>query len=303
MIPSFPNFRNIEIGDKKFIEQHCKNTDFYSDFIFSNAWTWDLTNKLQLSLLNNNLVYKFTDYDSGDTFYSFNNANKVELTIDTLLSHANQIGIADYLNYLPQEVIDKINNKHKYQIIEDRGGFDYIYCPESMKDYTGAKYKSKRQASNKFINTYKSIEVKEINRVTENIKFELRKIFQNHQRAKEGSEKSFYLNLEGQAFERTLDIKDELNVLLHLLIVDEELIGFSVDEIVAPDSVLSHFIKVSTEYQGAYEYFNQQLAKKLHSMGIVHWNWVEDLDIENLRRSKLSYRPSKILKQYIIKSI
>jgi hypothetical protein len=130
-----------------------------------------------------------------------------------------------------------------------------------------------------------------------------RKIFKNHQKRKRGSEKDFHIEYEAQAFERTIQIIDRLPVICFGLFINNQMIGFSVDEFVHNNYVLSHFTKVNQPTNGAYEFFNNRIARILHKSGVTEWNWVEDLGIKNLKRSKLSYRPSKILEQYKITCI
>jgi hypothetical protein len=297
--PKFPKFRKITIADKTLLDNYSKKFEFYSDFVFSNIWSWDLENKLEISILNSNLIFKFTEYDEDYSFLSFLGSNKLAETTHDLISYSENNLNVDFINFIPEEIASKLDSS-VFFIEEDRNGFDYIYLPSDIKEYVGTKFKSKRTPMNKFIRDNPTCSVKEINISNKEIQFTTRKIFQTHQRNKTDSQKSSYLNLEAMAFERILNISNHLNILAFGLFLENEMIGFTVDEIIGNKFSLSHFFKINYNANGACEYFNNQIAKELYRLGIEEWNWVEDLGVYNLRKSKESYRPTKLLKQYKI---
>ena len=71
MIPTFPNFKKLEISDKKEVEEYTSNFPPYSDFNFTSLWAWDTNEKRMISKLNGNLVVQFTDYITCEPFFSF----------------------------------------------------------------------------------------------------------------------------------------------------------------------------------------------------------------------------------------
>src|SRR5574343_1109613 len=90
MIPEFPNFKNLELSDKKSIDNFTKKHPPYSDFNFTSMWVWNTTEEIQISILNDNLVVKFTDYLNGDHFYSFLGTNKIKETTNILLDYTEK---------------------------------------------------------------------------------------------------------------------------------------------------------------------------------------------------------------------
>lgn len=71
MIPEFPQFKLIELSDKGSVEKVTQKYLPYSDFDFISMWCWNIKGKIKISKLNNNLVVRFTDYLSGNPFFSF----------------------------------------------------------------------------------------------------------------------------------------------------------------------------------------------------------------------------------------
>ena len=85
MIPKFPNFKKLELTDKKEVEKITFKFPPYSDFNFTNMWSWNLKNEMGLSILNDNLVVKFIDYVNGQPFLSFLGDNLVNETVRELI--------------------------------------------------------------------------------------------------------------------------------------------------------------------------------------------------------------------------
>lgn len=298
MIPDFPEFKKVEMSDKEIIDSYAIKYGGYSDFVFSNVWTWDLESKCKISKLNNNLVFWFTDYYSNESFLSFMGDKKVQKTAVTLLKFSEEQNISNFLSYIPEHIANKLSADPAFLILEKRDNFDYVYGIENMSKYEGGDFKSKRILYNRFLRENSNVAFKEESLDKPEIQFELRKIMQKSKRCKEGDAKCYYLDLEAKVFERTLKIQSELNLILTCTYVDNTMVSFSLDELLEEAMCLSHIFKVDYSYKGLYEYHNAELAKFLLQKKMTRWNWVEDLGISNLRKSKMSYRPELLLKTY-----
>ena len=93
MIPEFPQFKNLELTDKKEVEKITGKYPPYSDFNFVSMWSWDIKGEMRLSILNGNLVVRFTDYITGNPFYSFLGNNEVNDTVEKLLELSKKEGL------------------------------------------------------------------------------------------------------------------------------------------------------------------------------------------------------------------
>ena len=98
----FPKFKSIELSDKQEVEKITFRFPPYSDFNFSNLLAWDLKREMGFSILNNNLVVKFTDYVNGQPFLSFLGDNMVNETARELIITPGLMiwdGITNVLNH------------------------------------------------------------------------------------------------------------------------------------------------------------------------------------------------------------
>ena len=53
-------------------------------------------------------------------------------------------------------------------------------------------------------------------------------------------------------------------------------------------------------FKGIYEFMNEKIAQELVKQNIHLWNWQQDLNLEGLRKLKLSYRPIDFLKKFTV---
>ena len=96
---------------------------------------------------------------------------------------------------------------------------------------------------------------------------------------------------EYRATERFFDIGDP-NARAISLYFDDNLIGFTVYEVLSEEYAVAHFSKGNTKYHsGIYDVLIWEEAKILHAEGIKYYDFEQDLGIPGLRFSKESYKP------------
>ena len=88
----------------------------------------------------------------------------------------------------------------------------------------------------------------------------------------------------------------------HLIVceVDGKIVAVSTGEQLTDDTVVIHCERGDKKYMGVYNYINQEFAKSEWS-DYKYINREEDLGIEGLRSSKMTYQPDNLLSKYIAK--
>ena len=293
MIPAFPEFKKLEIADRKEIEFHTQQFPHYSDFNFSSLWSWNIYDKIMISVLNENLVILFNDYVSGENFLSFVGDKKVLETVSTLLSFSEKNYQKDYLRLIPEEIFLHFKNSG-YRVRSDRDSFDYIYLVEhliEMKHWTGH---ASGRGIRKFLKNHPTYIVKELTAEEISSK-EYENMFEKWSKNKE-IEDHFELN-EYKAFKRLVELKDP-NIKFLSLYVNDTLVGFSVYEVLSDNYALAHFSKADIkDYPGIYDVLNWEEANFFHTKGVKYLNWEQDLGLPGLRYSKTKYKPAFFLKK------
>lgn len=298
--PEFPAFKPVEFSDKAEFERAAQGYSHFADYNFNNFYSWDTETQHAISTINGNLVLRFSDYVTGEPFYSFAGQNKLEETSTALLDSASQSGVEPVLKLIPEQVALAIMGTSGLRVEEDVDSFDYIYLMKNISKYSGPRYKNKRRAVRALL-AQEAICVKEGS--WGNSSFEkILGVLVDWEAAKKSNGKAADLEYESVAIKRMLDIsKDQNEVMITFANVSDRAVGFSIDELLPSGFVLSHYFKTLPQYTGLTEYFNRSVASKLISRGGTYWNWQQDLGIKDLRQMKIGYRPARKLRKYVIR--
>ncbi len=183
----------------------------------------------------------------------------------------------------------------KYEIIESRNDFDYLYSSVSLAQLSGKRYHSKRNHISAFSRNY-DWHCEEINEG--NIDSVVR------------CADLWYRQNAEFIDERLLCEKKSLNYLLEnrwllslkgvAIFVGDSVVAFALGSPLNKKVFDVHIEKALDAYSTAYSVVNQEFAKKI-AKDFLYINREDDLGIEGLRRSKLSYHPETLVKKFICK--
>ena len=299
MIPNFPNFKHVEIIDKSDVEKFTHSFKPYSDFNFISLFAWDTSNQRKISILNGNLVVLFTDYATCESLISFLGKNKVEETILQLLNYTENKNLKRELLFISEESVTSIINP-LISIVADYNNFDYIFSVFELATLQGSQLKSKRRYAKKFVEKNLEITFNVENLNSPNVKKIILSLLAQWEKNKQLDGKEYDLDHEKEAIMRLINEKIEDSLIFSYIATSNGVVGFSIDELLPDNFVMSHFFKTDITFEGSSEYLNMQLAKYLLGKGALYWNWEQDLGYENLKASKLSYTPISYLKKYKI---
>lgn len=179
---------------------------------------------------------------------------------------------------------------NKYCFVEDRDSFEYIYLRSDLVNLSGKKYHSKRNHIHTFNKNYDW----HFESLNDYNKEKIRKCAFMWYCSK-GKSEDKTLFVEKKNIDLLLDNYKELNIKGGCIVVNEKVVAFSLGYQIN-DQVFDVCIeKALPEYIGAYCVINREFAKALDCKFI---NREEDLGIEGLRKSKLSYYPIFLVKKY-----
>jgi hypothetical protein len=178
---------------------------------------------------------------------------------------------------------------------EDRGNWDYIYVCHDLVELKGNRYHKKKNLLNQFRKKYDFTYVPlQADLVEHAIGM------QTDWCTWRDCESSDILSAENRAIYKILEKWDQLDGTFGgAIMVDAQMVAYTVAEPLTADTVLIHFEKGDTAYKGVYQAMNQMFLE--HSAaGFIYVNREQDLNDENLRKAKLSYLPAEYLKKYCI---
>lgn len=300
MIPTFPDFKNIELADRPAVKRITKKFAPYSDFNFISILSWGYNENIQISKLHHNLVIRFKDYNSSKKFYSLIGLHMLQESIVELLLWQKKTykKITPYVKLIPLEMLQSIDERI-LSIQEEIDHYDYIYELNKLINLSGSAYKKKRNLVKKFNATFSSeVYIKRINLHKKDIHPAILNVFILWTKIKH-KKKHQWIN-EYSALKNLLDNAKHLKLISYGLFLKNRFVGFSIGEKLDDTYTIIHYEKISVLEAGISEYFLHTLAKMFKKAGFSFLNYQQDLGIDGLRVKKTLLRPSFFLKKYSI---
>src|SRR6266403_59073 len=278
-LPLFPTFKKLELADKEVFEQQTKKFPPYSDYNFVSLWSYNTEDDVTFSFLNDNLVMKFRDYITNEPFYTFLGTNKVQETINNLLTLSDTENVMKKLQLIPEANI--LTNKEIFDtflINEDRDNFDYIFSLEKMGKLEGATYNKQRGWVNNLMKNYPAIQITQLNSNEATVQQKLIELFQTWEKNKNtGTDDAVH---ELIAIKRLLKDSSHFDLTTVGIFYNNTLIGFSISEYLKNDYSIMHFVKADTNYKGIYQLLYKETAHAHFEKGAKYLNREQDLGIE-----------------------
>jgi hypothetical protein len=301
MIPVFPEFKKLDFTDREYIEKINKRYKPYSDFNFTSLWAWDIENEVLISELNGNIVVRFLDYLTLKPFYSFLGTNETTDTVEKLLALCKKENLDTKLKLIPEDSALMVDSS-KFKIEEDRDHFDYILDNEKLKDYNypglggHASFKKRLIDMHSADLTAKILDVRDPS--SQEAVISLNELWIKN---KVTENKDVFPDAEDKAMKKFFHMeKQEDKFLLTGVFFKDKMVAFTIDELLANDYSIRHFMKGDSGFKGLYSYLISESSNFLVSLGKRHTNIEQDLGLPNLRQSKKSYQPAHFLKKYSI---
>jgi len=190
--------------------------------------------------------------------------------------------------------------------IVERKLVDYVYTTEDMIELKGSHYGSKRNEINKFIRIHPDHELKilDVDEHSEQIMRLFNKWVVDRMKYIPEEEADRFLDGiydERNAVKKMLRDYSKLNLIGMVLLTGGEIKGFTVGERVNRNTASVIIEKTDFEILGCAQFIFREFVKLLsNEYGVSSINVGDDMGFENLKKVKMSYRPSKLIPKYTI---
>lgn len=288
-VPVYPGFRDIGKEDKPlFDELFRRYPPTISEFTFTNLYSWAQAYNFKVCAWDDFIIVR-SDYGGAVRFMEpLGPGAKKELMLMILLgSGAKFIRIGEgTANCLRQD--------ERLRIEEDANNFDYIYRINELVNLEGAKFDGKRNLIRKFTSSYEyEYTVFDASTVRECIDFEDVWCTIKDCDGLEG------LKNERRALRVMIDNFSEFNLISGGIRIQDKICAIAIAEQLNPDTLVMHILKADPDIPGLYQAVMHEFLKR-QSAGLAYLNLEQDLGIDGLRRSKLSYHPVSMVKKYTV---
>lgn len=279
-------FKKLTINDKPMVDKILSlSTPFPASNTFGSMYIWKDTYDSYACIYDNYLLQYHKNFDN---FYNFPiGRGNIKSVLNFLQTHAHKLG--HNLNFigLTEDEAKYLNDlmPNAFNIIEHRNDFNYIYNRIDIAELSGRKYHSKRNFIAQFKKSYNwSYKTLSEQNISDCIQVE--KIWeQTHDIA------------DSIALQNAFDHFTELNFTGGILYVDTQPVAFAIGEMIDNNTFVIHFKKALLKYKGSFPMITQQFVLKELSK-YKYISFEEDMGLEGLRKSKLSYHPAYLQKKY-----
>lgn len=296
------DFRKIQRNDKDWISECLKISDFRGcEYSFANNLAWQRLNDTVITHYKD--FYISCSFDNGQPYFTFptgvklddNGKEKYIELFSELKKDVEKQGRPLIISSVTDENLEWLKEYYKDNITceLDRDNCDYIYNSSDLIELKGKKYHGKRNHIKRFMDNDWEYQELSADLIDECIAFSTE--FYN----KNESYDDFSAVVEQYAIGLFLENLEELGLKGAVLRQNGEIVGFTIGEQLNSDTFVVHIEKAVSEIQGAYPMLCNQFAKH-NAADLKYINREEDLGIEGLRKSKLSYNPAFLLNKNVI---
>lgn len=219
--------------------------------------------------------------------------------IDLLISENLEKGSIDFA-YVYENDLKLLKSKYKHKVKEkiQEDSFDYIYLRENLAVLEGSKYQKKRNHISRFLRSFPQGCFQALSKENVGYAWEVEQLWL--EAANNQGESSKSLNQEYSIIKEALENFEVLNLFGGIVFVDEKPVAMTVASSLNSKIMDIHFEKAIMPYafEGAYSFINREFAK---TQNTLFFNREEDLGISGLRKAKMSYYPTEILKKWSAK--
>ncbi len=183
---------------------------------------------------------------------------------------------------------------------------DYVYDADALIGLRGNSYHTKRTEINKFTKSYPDHQIEVLDSVKhhDEILALFNKWVSDRVRYMPREEAEVFLegiHQERHAVKRMLKHYVELDLIGLVIYINGELKGFTAGERINDDTACVIIEKTDFEVLGCAQFIFREFSKLLQMhYGVTFINVGDDMGFENLKKVKMSYRPTKLVPKYTI---
>lgn len=291
------NFRRININDRERAEEYLKLSDFQGcEYCFANNLAWHRLNDTEVAFYRQFYISKSVDGNTIYFTYPAGGGNIFDFIDSQLVPYCKNSDIPLVICGVTKQNAELLKEHYgeRAEISYDRDNSDYIYNADDLINLAGKKYHGKRNHIKRFKEKPWHYENLTPEHFENCIKFAAE--FYN----KGNSYTEFSAVVEQFAIDTYFKYYEQLNLKGGVLFREEKLVGFCIGERLNSNTIVVHIEKALAEIQGAYPTLCNEFLKA-NAQEFKYVNREEDLGIEGLRKSKLSYHPCFLTEKHTVK--
>jgi len=291
------DFKIIDISDKKKIQSCLEKSDFQGcEYSFANNMAWRRLSDSRIAFYKDFYISCAFDTEDNIPLFVFpSGKGDYHEVFEEMKRFSKKSGNPLKISGVTQSGLDILYNLYpgEFEVQADRDGSDYIYNSSDLINLSGRKYHQKRNHLAKMNRYNWSFSALDESDFDECIAFSA--VNYNN---KNGID-DFSSIAEQFAINTFFTHFREFGLFGGVIRIDGIVRAFTIGERLNSNTLCVHIEKADTSYQGIYPAINNEFSK-MFAADFRYINREEDLGIEGLRKSKLSYNPAYILEKNIV---
>lgn len=294
----FPAFKPLELGDRAFIHDILqKYRPETSELSFTNLFIWREHYGLTWSVYQDCLLLVSSTKQETYAFPPVGNGPRLE-AVRSLLRWLKEKGEKEpRIERVDKRLVDELAGTSDLSVEPTRDHFDYVYKTEDLVELAGRKYHAKRNHIAAFRKNYEFTYLP----LTEN---EVPACLDMADRwcQTRGCDEDMNLNGEWKAVREALTNFTALNIRGGVIRLPGGIEAFALGELLNPATAVVHIEKANPDMRGLYAVINQQFCEQTWR-DVPFINREQDLGLETLRQTKLSYYPDHMVEKFRIRLV
>ena len=264
------------------------------NFTFANLIGWQFWFNTEICICQQAVVFRF-NMESRRAYMVCTAGTPSAGLIEMLCADAATVGTHALIMAMEDDQAAAIAEMlpGRVAVKPRRNQYDYIYLRQELAEMKGKNLKAKRNHVNKFLSEHADFRYCELE---PQLFDECRSLAQQWRTEVDMGDHEYNItaNAEQQAMETVFNHWDALGTRGGCIYVDGRMVAFTYGAAVTHDTFDVCVEKADRNVDGAFNIINQQFAAHLPEE-FVYLNREEDMGLEGLRKSKLSYHPHILL--------
>lgn len=289
-------FRNISVTDRDKINTALKKSDFMGcEYSFANNLAWCRLADSKICFYKDFYIICAFNSDDGIPVFTLPSGNgDYAKLFDEMKKFNESMGFPLKISGVTTKSLEMISSlfPDSFTVQYDRDSSDYIYKQTDLAELSGKKYHQKRNHLAKF------------NKLDYEFSLIREKDFDNcicfiTDNYNKKSDTEYSAIAEQYAVNTYFNYFSELRLTGGIIKIDGKISAVTIGEPLNSTTFCVHIEKADRQYNGIYTGINNCFVRSCMN-GFEYINREEDLGIEGLRKSKLSYHPAFLLDKHIL---
>ena len=292
------SFKTVTLCDKGWVDEIVRAENSRSaDYNFGNIYIWDKYYRQLICRYEGRMLTKLR-YEGQPAFVFPIGSGPLRPAIEALRDYADMRGYPLVIRGITAEHREALEEAFpgRFSFEPETRNFDYLYRAEKLASYAGKALHGKKNHCNRFEaeNDWRFVPL-----TRELIPGCLDMLVVWNEENRERLDAS--ISYEHDALIRAFAAFERLGLEGGVLYANGKIVGFSLGEMASDDAFDVHFEKAEGTINGAYPMVCRELTRMLMAKypRLAYINREDDMGLESLRQSKLSYKPEYLLEKYI----